>query len=396
MSELMLLRASAPEPDAAASWCISSMGPTNPYASREPQIGTLSEALGSVGKRRLTLLIPSADVFLTSVNLRIKQTSKLLQAIPFALEERLADDPEALHFALGPKLPNGDYTVAVIAKSRMEAWQNLLQSQGVTAETLLPDLLCLPTPADSQATVLLEANQALVRTGIASGFVCAAEQLKSMLSLSSIAPNQCQVWHSDDATLHWDSSQRSRHVLDVMRGHTAPPAVNLLQGAYATQGSFQLGDLPILRWTAGLAAACFLLAIIGNGFTQWQLNAEREMLETELQTRMQQQFPEIRKIVDARVQAERALASLRQQGGGGVLYHRLTAFMAAMQAVPGFEVQTLQLRDNGLFFDLTGKDLQNLDKLKAHFESQPNIRLNVLSANASQGATQIRASLEAP
>jgi len=54
--------------------------------------------------RRVLLIIPNEDVVLTSVKIPSKNKKQLLQAIPFALEENLAEDIEDLHFSIFIKI----------------------------------------------------------------------------------------------------------------------------------------------------------------------------------------------------------------------------------------------------------------------------------------------------
>lgn len=400
MSETLLIRLRALDPASPAQWCVqvpvvaADSGP--PRKQTGMQTGTLADALAAGGTRPVVLIVPGEDVLLTEVNLPIRQTTKLLQAVPYALEERLADDPEILHFALGARQKDGQIAVAVVARQKMDAWIALLRDAGLQPHAIVPETLCLPMPAPGSASVLIEGEQALIRTGAAAGLACDAATVADLLSLSEPPISGWTLSYTAGSRLPDGApagAQAIDHVLEGLYHGAAHPVLDLLQGTYAVRQGFSLGWEP-LRLPAALAAGCVAIALIGMGVEHFTLKRERDALDAEIQTRMQRQFPEIRKIVDARVQAERALADLRRGGGGGEFFQLAQAFTGAVQQVPGLEVQGLQLRDGGLFMDLTGRDLQTLESLRKHFAAQPRYRLDVQSANASGGSVQIRASLE--
>ena len=69
--------------------------------------GTLAEAAEAVEGRRATLVVPGDDVLLAEAVVPGASPVRAQQAVPFALEEQLADDVERLHFALGTKGKGG-------------------------------------------------------------------------------------------------------------------------------------------------------------------------------------------------------------------------------------------------------------------------------------------------
>ena len=87
----------------------------------DPSTGTLQDAAADVGEREVIVLVPSSEVLTTSVDIPVKGT-RLLAALPFALEENLAQDIEDLHFAAGIRRANGRTPVSIVAHERMEEW----------------------------------------------------------------------------------------------------------------------------------------------------------------------------------------------------------------------------------------------------------------------------------
>lgn len=69
---------------------------------------------------RVIVLIPSVDVLLTTVLLPKISHSRLIQAIPYALEETLLEDVEQLHFAVGDYPIHGAWPVAIMARKKFK------------------------------------------------------------------------------------------------------------------------------------------------------------------------------------------------------------------------------------------------------------------------------------
>ena len=64
-----------------------------------PSAGTLAEASAGVQGRPVIVLVPATEALTTVVDLPIRGGAKLLAALPYALEEHVANDVETLHFA---------------------------------------------------------------------------------------------------------------------------------------------------------------------------------------------------------------------------------------------------------------------------------------------------------
>ena len=87
MAEYLVIR--LPEhPGDAASWIAVDSSGTRISA---PATGPLELAAQSAGDRDVIALVPAAGVLTMSVDIPIKRGPRLLAALPFALEEQLAD-----------------------------------------------------------------------------------------------------------------------------------------------------------------------------------------------------------------------------------------------------------------------------------------------------------------
>ena len=98
MSEYLVIRL-GDDPNELAQWiAVDSTG----VRQSRPGTGKLADAGNDVGDRSVIVLVPSAEVLTTSVDIPVKG-AKLNAALPYALEEYLAEDVEKLHFAAAAK-----------------------------------------------------------------------------------------------------------------------------------------------------------------------------------------------------------------------------------------------------------------------------------------------------
>jgi general secretion pathway protein L len=69
-----------------------------------------------------TILVPSESVLLLTVDLPLASRAKRLEALPFAIEDRIADPIDSVHVALGAEVAPKRYLVGVVRHERMMAW----------------------------------------------------------------------------------------------------------------------------------------------------------------------------------------------------------------------------------------------------------------------------------
>lgn len=104
-----------------------------------PASGSLPDAKAAIGVREVIVLVPSADVLTTTVDIPIRGGAKLQAALPYALEEYLAEDIDKLHFAAGPKRSSGKTPVSVVSHERMQEWLSALAEADIQPSSIIAD-----------------------------------------------------------------------------------------------------------------------------------------------------------------------------------------------------------------------------------------------------------------
>lgn len=92
-------------------------------------------------------LIPGEEALYCLADIPAKQSRFIHQALPYAVEEQIAQDIDSVHLALGSHTENG-YRVAAIDRERMAQWVNLLSGWDyVRLDAIYADASLLPYTA---------------------------------------------------------------------------------------------------------------------------------------------------------------------------------------------------------------------------------------------------------
>ncbi|HTM63464.1 MAG TPA: type II secretion system protein GspL [Gammaproteobacteria bacterium] len=227
--------------------------------------------------RAVIVLIPSEDVLLTTVTLPKMNRSRLLQAIPFALEEQIIEDVETMHFAAGDYQPEQPMSVIVVSRIKMNEWMTLLREFNLVPDIMMPGIFALPYSENSWHAKIN--NVAEVRTGQNSGFACDKSNLEEMLTLAlastAAEPQQIEIFNADSETLRMpltvkviETKATREQQIDAMARQAAQAVpVNLLQGDFQNKKSRAMPKMTSLVKTAAylgvvLIALLFLYPVV--------------------------------------------------------------------------------------------------------------------------------------
>lgn len=160
MSEFLVIRLNE-KPQQPVHWiAVDSSG-----ARRgSPASGTLLDAAAEINDREVIVLVPSAEVLTTTVDIPVRGGAKLLAALPYALEEFLADDVDHLHFAAGAQRSSGHTPVSVVHRERFAEWLAILDEAGIHPSSVIADSYGLAR-IPGTISMLLAENQVFINDG---------------------------------------------------------------------------------------------------------------------------------------------------------------------------------------------------------------------------------------
>ena len=316
---------------------------------------------------------------LTRAQLPGRNRATWLKAVPYALEEQLADDVEELHFALGRGGPQP--TVATVAREDLEEWLAICNAAAIQPVAVVPEPLLLPLE-EGRWSILATGQGAVVRTDSEAGFACELSTLPLLLELALAEagenpPPGLTVWGELPADppqgLEIHHHPLPPDPLALLGDYQPGQTLNLLQGPYSRQA--QLGKwLRPWRVAAVLGALWLTLGLVFQLAEYIQLSRERTRLEAEITQVFRQALPDTR-VVNPRVQMEQRLRTLAR-GESGSAAGFLELLYRGGQTLIAFEdiaLKGLRYRNDRLDLDLEGGSLETFDRLKQSLGQQPGM-----------------------
>ena len=263
----------------------------------KPGRGTLAEAAAALLDRTLIVLIPASEALTFAVDIPAKG-SRLLAALPYALEDQVADDIDDLHFAPGKRNASGKLAVAVVANSSLEGWQARLSEAGLAPASIIPENHGLARTPNTMS-LLVDGDQIFFNDGADMSFVIAGISPSEAVAAAGFIDDD-QSGASQHLLVYCDAALNDRYEKDwaLLRHELASVDVNLLadgvlprlavtvasgEGINLLQGRYG----PRTEITAMLRpwryAAIFLLALgfvglIGKAADFYRLSAEQSAL----------------------------------------------------------------------------------------------------------------------
>ncbi len=137
-------------------------------------------------------LVPTEDVLLLAVALPLASASARRAALPFAIEDRVAEPLDAVHVAPGAALAPNTYLAAVVRHEIVAGWVDALAAAGLGHARLVPDALVLPMPPAGSWNVTRDGSgvdaRVVVRTDTGTGFAVAAARFAALWTAGGSPP----------------------------------------------------------------------------------------------------------------------------------------------------------------------------------------------------------------
>ncbi|SRR6056297_3618276 len=392
----------------------------------EPGHGTLAEAAAAAADRRVHVLVPATEVLLTSADVPAKG-ARLLQALPFALEEQVAQDVDRLHFAAGERRSNGRTPVAVVEREFLDTLLARLREAGMEPAGVFSEAQGLARIPGTLSALIEDdriilndgASMELALEGLRPGDALAAigvlddpDEHAGSADESAEVPRHVLMYSDPEvAARHELEFQALRQQLDSLEVKLLPDGalprlavtvaagggINLLQGRYAPRSA--TGSL-LRPWraAAALAAALIVLTLIGSGLRYAELRAEDERLRAEVVEAFRAAFPWVREVRDPRAQMNSELARLGQGGGTEQTPRQFLATLeslsAAMGQTSGTRIEAISYRDGVMDIRLTAPDVATLDRLRKLVDQGGRFTARIQSTDQQEGSVRSRLQIQ--
>jgi general secretion pathway protein L len=364
--------------------------------------GNLADLTGLTKGFNVYVIVPGQEVLLTAIELPKLNYQRTLQALPFAVEEKLIDDVHDLHFAVGEYQLDHTLPIAVVAKKKMDTWLAALQQIGIIPRVMIPATLALPfTPAEWHISIDHEIGT--VRTGAYSGFACDAVNLTTLLIFAladtahppigahlynfSIAPVAIQLDTLPLTALNLPASQWLEYLAQWTE--QSYPFINLLQGNYQT---IQKISLIKKRWIrAGYLALVWIAGLfLSNIIAFFILHHSANTIAQAINTIYHHHFPQATTVVAPRERMEEKLKKMLAPTSKNDFLRMLGVIGNHLNKIPGIQLQNLDFRNKQLTLRLSAA---TFDSLAAFTQALIDQGLTVKQQSAATRGTTIKANL---
>lgn len=363
-------------------------------APEEGTVQDLSELPEAVRAGNVLAWTPGAETLLTRVNLPTRQRAKILQALPYALEDQLLGEPETLYFTYRSEA-DGSLAVAVTAQDRFQGWLAAFKAAGLHLVGLCPVTL-KPPLAEGCWSIGFDAEEVYVRSGELAGFACPvtlaapSAVLKAALREAGEQGRVPRELIAYDPPAQFSPAAWSEALglpVSVRASEPWPAAgpapFNLLQREFAPSGELRQ-SLRAMRPAAIMLGAWLIAAVALNLWQWWSLASDQRAARAEMTELFQKSFPEAKTVVDPGLQMERNLAILQANSGmvaPSDMLSLLNKTSQLLQGNPQTKLRGLQYGDGALTLDLNFPDFKMMETMKNALAGR-GLQVEILSANS--------------
>lgn len=366
----------------------------NTASNAEPHSGSWQELAAAAKSQSVVLLLPATAVVLLMIELPVKSNSQLKKALPFALEELLAEDVENYHLAWF-RQPEGKVVVAAVSHEKLAEYLDYCRQAEIELTAVHAETLMLPVDGGA-CSVLIDGEDAIVRTGPWLGGGMDTDGLPLLLDklLEQEPENSAiQLWTAANSGL---PSLEGRQILRqpqlaplklYAQTYKSGTALNLLTEQYAPKAK---GSNRWQQWLPALAMLLIAFAIQSGVLLNryWQQQAEFQALEAQTLSLFKQTFPEVKRIVNAKAQADQQLAELKKNSGGtGSGFMRILYQTGELlKDQPGLHLQKLNFVNAVMQLQLNVSDIGSLEQFKQQLQN--SLQVKILSADNKENAVE--------
>ena len=359
----------------------------------------LGEVAGYAGGRRVTVIASGEDVVLMEAEVPTGNTAQAKRAIPFSLEDNLADDVDDLHFAIGNQMQDKHYPVAVISRQQMDTLKNQCDEAGLHPTAIVPESLLLPLIENDENkpwSAMLANGRIILRQRQYMGFSVdscnfepmleralreACDEAPQKLFLYNVGNTQKPSLSIATASTNYDSA------LEVFASGLNTPSINLLQGDYSYRQ--QLGKLwrPWKVTTVLLGLLLFIWAA-GSSVEYWQLGAREVQLDRQIIAVLKSVIPSARDTRDPAARMRLELKKLSQ--GGGDFLSTIGEISRAISVDKGLSLRSINYRDGRVDIELDAARLELFDAMKKRIDAAGRLTASIQSANKENNGVRGR------
>lgn len=353
----------------------------------------------------VVVILPGELAILNCVQLPARNQRQALQALPFVVEEQLADDIEKVHLSVGSRRTDASWPVLVVDLAIMASLMDCSEQADLRLKAVYIDAQMLPV-SEGHLSILMHSDRVLFHAAQAVAVfdrASAANMIHFLLGEAIVnhvqirfqADDEEQALLAQQLATEFGALGETQVLMETVEAPslaslllTAPvSAINLLQGRFTVRQPS--GKLP---WWKIAAAVCLFawlgqLSIqIGSG---WYFSYQANILEKSAEDQYRKLFPDARHVSNPRKRLESRLAEGASSGSENSFAKLFSGSVQALNSLPNHEGLTIeQLRyeseQGQLELELKAKTIDQLDQFKQAL-GKLGLSSKISSANDSDG-----------
>lgn len=345
---------------------------------------TPEEIKGMQAGAQTVVVLPTSVASLHLLELPKLSVRKAREAIPYALEEELAEPVTELHIAFGREVDaSGRYRVVVVNRLRLRAWMHELEALELTFDAITLDWFAVHVnEVCATATDLLVHDEAVIG---AFSPLLAAKYLKAH-------PDAQQGFAFDDSEASLQQLEIAAHEgsyrLFVAKRLLEGEYINLCQGSFQHRAQGEAG----FKWygVCAVLLGVWFVSVLGiNAFALHRLHVKQAALDVQIAKGYHVFFPEATQVISPRFRIERFLS--QTSGTSQDAFWTLLDAFAEGVALHALDIEQIRFRDNILWVNVIARDFALLEAFEARLKK---VGVHVKQTQASTRDNQVSATLE--
>lgn len=377
----------------------------------------------------IEIILPASEVLLTKVTVPSKSKKRIMQALPFLLDENLVNHIDKQYFALG-QINSDQCNIAIVENFIIEIIFNQFKALSLPVSTIYSEIFLLPWSPDKWSLGFLR-NRVLIRTGAQSGLAVNVHNIDFVfrLLLNNAMPDETDDSENKKAHLKTEQQNSKTGIPDaiiiyaqentegieklssvadeflieteIKKGSLLKLAlskttakdvkqssdisgINLLQGKYHA-AQFKQVKIPFLK-TLSVFFGFWLISQIFFMAYQWTSNNnELNSLDSELEALYFTTFPDSKRLIDVRSQAESQLKQLKRNASSDSSFFSLLGLVGEeIQRNRDIKINSLRFNDGVLQLDVVSRGFV-FNKLKSALQNKHGLIVEEKSSSRIAG-----------
>lgn len=367
--------------------------------------GSLEELSELAARYSAVVLLNSQCLHIHQLQLPTQNMQKMLKAVPFAVEEFIAEDIENFHFVISKNKHSDKTSVVGINKTTLQNIIQTFQQANIVIERIVPDVLCLAGDASHRQWACLSYHESsYLQTDSLNGMVLSHDILPYVITNmlqdeKQVIPEKILFFNEqEDSTPFPGLNIKNKDIELINVVYNTHPLVvfcgfykqvlplNLLQHQFKPKRQSS-GYWFHWRLAASIATVWLVLHLGLAGFQYSTLTEENKITKAKIEKVYKKAFPQSRKMVNPRVQMEQKLKALKGNSAGsnnGLIFLLAESFGTFSHDKNSITLQSLTFRNNRMDIGLDSTNLQAIENLNKNLNNNSRIKSEIISSSSEK------------